>query len=47
MTNLASRKQHAATVTRLSQQLRTRITVAKRPPQGVRQINFENRRRVR
>jgi iduronate 2-sulfatase len=47
MTNLASRQQHAATVTRLSKQLHTRITAAKRPPQGVRQINFENRRRVR
>jgi hypothetical protein len=44
---LADRKPQAATVARLSKQLRARIAIARRPPKGVRQINFKNRRRVR
>ncbi len=46
MVNLADSKQHAETVARLSRQLRARIEVAKRRPQGLRQIIFQNRRRV-
>jgi choline-sulfatase len=46
MVNLADRKQYAETVARLSRQLRARIEVAKRRPQGLRQIIFQNRRRV-
>ena len=47
MVNLASHPQHAATVEQLSRQLRQRIADAGRVPQGVQQIRFENRRRVR
>ncbi len=47
LVNLASRAKHAATLKQLSTLLRQRITAARRPPEGVRQIRFENRRRVR
>jgi arylsulfatase A-like enzyme len=47
MTNLASRPEHAATVTELTDLLRDRITDAGIKPKGVDQIQFENRRRVR
>ena len=46
MVNLASDPNHASTRTRLATLLRERISDARRPPQGVRQIRFDNRRRV-
>jgi iduronate 2-sulfatase len=47
MVNLAGRRDQAATVARLSKLLHTRIAAANRPPPGVKQIRFANRRRVR
>lgn len=47
MQNLAATPEHAATVKQLSKQLRQRIEHAKQAPDGVKQISFENRRRVR
>ncbi len=47
MKNLANSKEHAQIMAELASQLRTRIAEANRKPQGVTQIDFENRRRVR
>jgi len=47
MKNLADRPEQEALVRQLSARLRTRIEAASRPPKGVTQIVFENRRRVR
>ncbi|MBT6157622.1 MAG: sulfatase [Planctomycetaceae bacterium] len=47
MVNLARRAANAETVARLSKVLRQRITYAGKPPKGIKQIRFENRRRVR
>jgi arylsulfatase A-like enzyme len=46
MTNLAGQDDHANTIAELSQLLRRRIREARRPPQGIKQIRFDNRRRV-
>ena len=46
MTNLANRPDQTATIKRLSKLLHQRITEARRAPPGVRQIRFNNRRRV-
>lgn len=46
MTNLAGRRESQAAVVELSKLLRQRISEARRPPKGVRQIEFDNRRRV-
>lgn len=46
MKNLAEDASHAKTAERLSGLLRERIAVAKRPPAGVKQVVFDNRRRV-
>jgi len=45
--NLAGSREHAAIVDKLSRQLRERIAAAKKKPDGVTQIRFSNRRRVR
>lgn len=47
MTNLAGRPEHATLVKKLATQLRARIAEAAKAPKGVRQIRFQNRRRVR
>jgi len=47
MVNLANRADQAALIMQLSQELRGRIAEANKPPKGVTQIIFENRRRVR
>ena len=47
MTNLAGRDEHAKTVAELRTILRERIADAQQKPDGVTQITFENRRRVR
>ena len=47
MVNLAGKKEHAPLVKQLSKQLRQRIAKAKKAPQGLMQIEFENRRRVK
>ena len=47
MTNLAGNPDHAETVARLSKLLRGRVAAARKKPDGVTQIHFENRRRVR
>jgi choline-sulfatase len=47
MVNLANRPEHADTVEQLSKLLRQRIAEAGRVPEGVEQIRFDNRRRVR
>jgi len=47
MVNLAMRAANAETVARLSKVLRQRIVEAAQPPEGIKQIRFENRRRVR
>ena len=47
LNNLAKRAAHAETVARLSKVLRQRIAHAAQPPKGIKQIRFENRRRVR
>ena len=47
MKNLANRPEQAETVKRLSKLLRSRIAGSLRAPEGVRQIRFANRRRVR
>jgi len=44
--NLAGRAEQAETVKRLSKLLHARIAEARRRPQGLTQIHFENRRRV-
>jgi iduronate 2-sulfatase len=44
--NLAADPAHRETVRELSRQLRARIAEGKQPPAGVRQIDFENNRRV-
>jgi iduronate 2-sulfatase len=46
MVNLASLPEHAKTVKQLSNQLRQRIADATRAPKGIKQISFDNRRRV-
>jgi iduronate 2-sulfatase len=46
MVNLASRPEHAARIKELSAHLRERIANANQPPQGVKQVDFENNRRV-
>jgi len=46
MINLAGHSEHAQTIRRLSPQLRARVTDAQKPPVGLRQIRFENSRRV-
>jgi ribonuclease D len=46
MVNLANRPESAEVVKELSALLKFRITQAKVPPKGVRQIRFENRRAV-
>jgi arylsulfatase A-like enzyme len=47
MKNLANDKSQASVIAELSQRLRNRIAEANKKPQGVTQIPFENRRRVR
>lgn len=47
MKNLAGSKEYAKTKEELSQQIRKRIAQAKKKPDGLTQIHFENRRRVR
>ena len=47
MKNLTGRPEQADAVKRLSKQLRQRIADARRAPEGVRQIHFDNRRRIR
>ena len=47
MKNLAGKAEQAATIEKLSKQLRKRIAEARRKPDGVTQIQFENRRRVK
>ena len=47
MVNLAGSEKHAATVAELSRLLRERVTIAQTRPEGLEQIIFENRRRVR
>ena len=47
MVNLADRSEQAPLVRQLSQQLRRRITEARRPPEGVEQIHFESDRQTR
>ncbi len=47
MTNLAKRDNQGARVAELSKLLRSRIAAALKSPQGVKQIRFDNRRRVR
>lgn len=46
MTNLADLQKHAGTVEQLSKQLQRRIAEARRVPAGVKQIRFDNKRRV-
>lgn len=46
MVNLAPRPAHAELIKQLSTQLRQRIAQANLPPQGVKQVDFENNRRV-
>ena len=46
MVNLANRPDRADTVKHLSKLLRERIAAAGTPPEGVKQIRFDNRRRV-
>jgi choline-sulfatase len=47
MKNLVRDPEHAETVKKLSKQLRKRIAEARKKPDGITQIQFENRRRVR
>jgi arylsulfatase A-like enzyme len=47
MVNLANGNDHARVIAELSELLRKRIADAQQKPQGVTQIRFENRRRVR
>jgi len=47
MVNLAGKAEYGELVNDLSKQLRQRITEAKRPPSGLTQIRFDNRRRVK
>ncbi len=47
MKNLANSPKQAELIKQLSAQLRERIADAKRPPKGVKQIDFANTRRVR
>ncbi len=47
MSNLAARSQHADLVQELSDLLRKRVADARIKPEGIQQIHFENRRRVR
>jgi len=47
MVNLAGKTEHADTVAKLSKRLRERIAGSLKKPDGVTQIVFENRRRVR
>jgi iduronate 2-sulfatase len=47
MVNLAGIEKHATTVAELSRLLRERVTSARTRPEGLQQIIFENRRRVR
>lgn len=47
MKNLAGRPGHEATMARLARRLHERVAEAGRPPEGVQQIEFDNRRRVR
>ena len=47
MVNLAERAKHGTTVAELSKLLHQRIANGRKAPQGVKQIRFENRRRVR
>lgn len=46
MNNLADDAQYAETIQQLSEALQARLADATRPPQGVKQIDFENNRRV-
>ncbi len=46
LNNLAASPDHAETVAKLSKVLRQRRTAAQQTPQGVKQIQFDNRRRV-
>lgn len=46
MHNLAGSKKHAETIGSLAQHLKERIAAANKEPQGVRQIRFNNNRRV-
>ena len=45
--NLATDPKHKETVKRLSRELRQRVATARTKPDGLTQIQFENRRRVR
>jgi hypothetical protein len=47
MTNLANNPDQSALIERLAKELHARIADAMKPPSGVTQIKFENRRRVR
>lgn len=46
MNNLAGNPEYAKTAARLAKTIRARIADAKKPPMGVKQIDFENKRRV-
>lgn len=46
LVNLASRDEYAETIASLSKQLRTRITEARRAPKGVKQLRYDDKRRV-
>jgi len=47
MTNLANHPDQSAIIERLAKELHARIADAAKPPSGITQIKFENRRRVR
>jgi hypothetical protein len=46
MKNLADDPSHRQTARELSQLLRNRVQKAKKPPKGIKQIRFDNRRSV-
>ncbi len=46
MKNLADDPAHRQTIVELSELLRSRVKQAKQPPKGIKQIHFDNRRRV-
>ena len=46
MKNLAESEAHRDTIKELSGLLRTRVKEAKKPPKGIKQIQFDNRRSV-
>ena len=46
MNNLAENPEHAENVAKLSRQIRQRVAAARKKPDGVQQVHFENKRRV-